>query len=537
MLLKLKIGNNAKKLHDNDEKKNTTLWKCYVSCENERSMIEKVTFQLHPTFSPSKVTLFRPPFVVERIGWGSFNIQILVSTKDGKTHEFVHPLSLDKDSEKIYEIDIASLLNNNTSEEKEDPQVDALIEIMKKSTMSKWTGPRMLNVSHAGMHGIMGNKKWMAPRRVVTCDEEARPGYNTMKAHEYAEEPEVLKEKVKFLANLIIKSNTCTAYTGAGISTASGIDDYASKAKGSLAMKRKKVSGFDAQPTLSHRVLASLFRKGHLKHWVQQNHDGLPQKAGFPPEHLNEIHGAWYDPSNPVVPMSGSLRDDLMKWLLEWEQKADLVLAMGTSLCGMNADRVVTTCAEKCVNRHKGLGAVIISLQRTQYDEISSLRIYAKIDEVMAMLAKEMRLHVKPQSLYVPNVPLKYIVEPDVYRVPYDSNGKITKDSSKMQVWDLRKGAEVRITEGPGIGYVGVVTGKRVDGHYRVTLPLQRQGHKDQGKVWSVYVLGSWWLETAVNGRFPLLPVVNTGRKAGPTGWRKKAPIPGYHVPFSSNDE
>ena len=30
-----------------------------------------------------------------------------------------------------------------------------------------------------------------------------------------------------------------------------------------------------------------------LSFWVQQNHDGLPQKAGFPQWLLNEIHGSW----------------------------------------------------------------------------------------------------------------------------------------------------------------------------------------------------------------------------------------------------
>jgi len=69
----------------------------------------------------------------------------------------------------------------------------------------------------------------------------------------------------------------------------------------------------------------------------------------FRADKINEIHGAWFDPSNPVVPMNGSLRDDLMDWLLVEEQKADLVLTMGTSLCGMNADRVVRTSSEKFV--------------------------------------------------------------------------------------------------------------------------------------------------------------------------------------------
>jgi hypothetical protein len=64
-------------------------------------------------------------------------------------------------------------------------------------------------------------------------------------------------------------------------------------------------------------------------------------KPGYPQEGLNEIHGAWYDPSNPVVQMSGNLRGDLFEWLREWEERTDLVLVLGTSLSGMNADRMV----------------------------------------------------------------------------------------------------------------------------------------------------------------------------------------------------
>ncbi len=174
----------------------------------------------------------------------------------------------------------------------------------------------------------------------------SRPGYHEQtKAHEYFDAPDVLLAKVKALADLIRRSRHMCAYTGAGISTSSGINDYASKAGaksvavGEQVMK-KLASPLLASPTISHRVLAAM-HPTHLKHWVQQNHDGLPQKAGFPQEALNEIHGAWFDPSNPVVPMSGNLRDDLIERLMEWEAKADLVLVLGTSLSGMNADRMV----------------------------------------------------------------------------------------------------------------------------------------------------------------------------------------------------
>jgi NAD-dependent SIR2 family protein deacetylase len=104
-------------------------------------------------------------------------------------------------------------------------------------------------------------------------------------------------------------------------------------------------------------------------------------QAGYPQHHLNEIHGAWYDPSNPVVMMSGQLRTDLFEWLLEWEQKADLLLVLGTSLSGMNADRMVSA-ASKRHRKGEGLGTVIISLQKTPYDCSSSLRIFSTLDKV-----------------------------------------------------------------------------------------------------------------------------------------------------------
>jgi hypothetical protein len=60
-----------------------------------------------------------------------------------------------------------------------------------------------------------------------------------------------------------------------------------------------------------------------LQGWVQQNHDGLPQKAGYRQEDINEIHGSWFDPSNPVVKYSGSLRDDLYQHMQQQAATTD----------------------------------------------------------------------------------------------------------------------------------------------------------------------------------------------------------------------
>ena len=82
------------------------------------------------------------------------------------------------------------------------------------------------------------------------------------------------RKKVAILAQLVRSSSNFMAYTGAGISTTAGIDDYASKKSGKqskLNENRKKVKKPRyAKPTLGHRVLTELYHTGNLKHWVQQ---------------------------------------------------------------------------------------------------------------------------------------------------------------------------------------------------------------------------------------------------------------------------
>merc|ERR1711879_133871 len=102
---------------------------------------------------------------------------------------------------------------------------------------------RMTGVSFHDMHGLMAQNDWLPPIEVVTCDEENRPGYNSMPSHEYNDDPRTLRKKIKLFAELLRNSEKCMAYTGAGISTSSGINDYASKAKNSKmkeAQKKKK---------------------------------------------------------------------------------------------------------------------------------------------------------------------------------------------------------------------------------------------------------------------------------------------------------
>lgn len=199
-------------------------------------------------------------------------------------------------------------------------------------------------------------------------------------------------------------------YTGAGISTASRIADYASLAAGRQSLsapgENKVASHWDVAPTLAHCVLSAVHHQVKPLTWVQQNHYVLPQKAGFPQQALNEIHGAWYDPSNPVVPMSVSLRTDLFEWLLDLsDNTCDFSLVLGSSLCGMNADRMVTAPAARA-RQGVGQGAVSVSLQRTKLDDQASVHIFAGCDDFACLLAQELGVEVaKVAPFYHLNIP------------------------------------------------------------------------------------------------------------------------------------
>merc|ERR1711968_283978 len=291
------------------------------------------------------------------------------------------------------------------------------------------------------MHGLRGDhERWDAPVLATFSKQLARPGYASKNASEYLDTEATLKQKISLLAEMIRSAKHCVCYSGAGISTSAGVSDYATKERSNvLQPKQKKVSALLCRPTRAHMVLAEMERKGLLHGWVQQNHDGLPQKAGCPQEKLNEIHGAWFDPSNPVVPMDGELRDDLFEWLCEEEKATDLTLALGTSLSGMNADRVVTTVGQKGL-AGAALGSVIVSLQRTSVDYLSSLRIYATIDDVMLLLAQELGV--------IPTDPVKIVKYREAV-VPYHPKTGLRDYTG--QVWsrlDLTSGAKCILTQG-----------------------------------------------------------------------------------------
>jgi len=123
-----------------------------------------------------------------------------------------------------------------------------------------------------------------------------------------------LQEKIEELASLIRTSRYLAAFSGAGISTESGIPDFRGPQGIWTRMRpielseflqdpaarreywRRKIESYprmrDAEPNAGHKALARLFEAGLLKTMITQNIDGLHQKAGIPNERVIELHGS-----------------------------------------------------------------------------------------------------------------------------------------------------------------------------------------------------------------------------------------------------
>jgi NAD-dependent deacetylase len=115
------------------------------------------------------------------------------------------------------------------------------------------------------------------------------------------------------LADYLRKSSRALIFTGAGISTGSGIpdfrgpqgvwkrrqpvyfDDFMRSAAARIEHWDFKLEGFDAyrdaQPNEVHRAIVRLERAGKLRAVVTQNIDGLHSLAGTRAEKLVELHG------------------------------------------------------------------------------------------------------------------------------------------------------------------------------------------------------------------------------------------------------
>ena len=328
-------------------------------------------------------------------------------------------------------------------------------------------------------------------------------------ASELCDKPQVLADKMQFLARLLLCSKKTVVYSGAGISTSSGVHQTA---WGRTGRSKSLGSQTGAEPNFTHFALTSLVKHNLVQEWVQLNYDGLSQKAGCPQAVINEVHGSWYDPSNPVVKPKGSIREDLFERMLSDADTADLTLALGTSLRGTSCDIVAQGPAERSLTGG-ALGTVIISIQQTKMDGGATLRIFSEIERALKLLLKILDL-----KLTIPKLSPKVM---NYARVPYDKTGQ--RSSIKTICLNLSPGQKVKLNSNHNCqgskqpGKLQILPGDIVgESEHQKTLSVGRvMRYSSAQMAWEMEIggakmlLGCWWMESAMKGLVKSLPVIN----------------------------
>jgi NAD-dependent deacetylase len=245
---------------------------------------------------------------------------------------------------------------------------------------------------------------------------------------------EANRAKVALLKQWVEEARSGVAFTGAGISTESGIPDFRSKDgywtkyqpimfddfMRSVEMRReswKRKFSMDnvfkaAVPNAGHKALAHLHAAGHLSAVITQNIDNLHQDSGLPTNAVIELHGngsyaaclecgerhelAWirerlrpdFTPPDcrtcggiiktatisfgQAMPAAEMIRAE------EVTRRADLFLAIGSSLV------VYPAAGFPVIAKRAGARLVILNRDPTDLDELADLVINDEIGPVLS---------------------------------------------------------------------------------------------------------------------------------------------------------
>jgi NAD-dependent deacetylase len=242
----------------------------------------------------------------------------------------------------------------------------------------------------------------------------------------------MLSDPVAALAAALAPARRVLVFTGAGISTPSGIPDFRGPQgvwtrrqpvyhDEFLASEEKRVEYWDvkceshdafsaARPNAAHLAIVALERTGRVEAVVTQNIDGLHQDAGSDPARVIEVHGTnrrvecltcgrLTEPApavaafrasrrTPTCPCGGwlkfatisfgqALRPDVLRRAAEHAARADLALALGSTLSVHPAASI------PLITRHAGAPYVVVNRGPTEHDAIATLRLEADVAEVL----------------------------------------------------------------------------------------------------------------------------------------------------------
>lgn len=104
-----------------------------------------------------------------------------------------------------------------------------------------------------------------------------------------------LKQRIKILVDWLREAKHLVVFTGAGISTESGLPDF----RGPDGLWTRRARGFPppkfnwgkVRPNRNHYALVELQKLGKLAFLISQNVDNLHLASGIRPELLAELHG------------------------------------------------------------------------------------------------------------------------------------------------------------------------------------------------------------------------------------------------------
>jgi mono-ADP-ribosyltransferase sirtuin 6 len=236
-----------------------------------------------------------------------------------------------------------------------------------------------------------------------------------------------LEQYIETVARWILEGEHVVAFTGAGISTDSGIPDFRgpegvwTRRDAGLPAPRWRVPPEQVKPNASHLSLVELQRLGKLRFLITQNTDNLHRRSGIRHELLAELHGngtlmrclgcdrlytrqevGWdtrrwgpgYRTQKPisgqpvcavcggrlissVVNFGDSLPHKELSLAERHARRCDLMLVLGSSL-------VVTPAASLVGLALKSGARVVLANQgKTPYDEAVTLRVWTGIGEVI----------------------------------------------------------------------------------------------------------------------------------------------------------
>lgn len=242
------------------------------------------------------------------------------------------------------------------------------------------------------------------------------------------------EEKISTVAKWIAESNKLVIFTGAGVSTGSGLPDY----RGPDGVWTRRDAGLpppksppwdQVKPNMVHKLIVELLNLGKLDFLISQNVDGLHLKSEIPVDLISELHGNMYymkcldcnkkmtfdeagwdkkkwgqgyrtqkvrkgQPTcpncggriiNSIVNFGDSLPYDELEEAARRSERSDVFFVIGSSL-------VVTPAANMPgYARRSGAKLIILNKGDTPYDDVADIRFDSLIEDVLPPIVEKVK--------------------------------------------------------------------------------------------------------------------------------------------------